>query len=29
MGYLCLRLCFPFVFLLQKVQLEEGDKDSA
>ena len=29
MGFLCIKLCFPFTFLLQKVQLEESCHDSA
>ena len=29
MGFLCIRLCFPFVLLLQKVQLEESHQESA
>lgn len=29
MGFLCVKICFPFTFLLQKVQLEESNQESA
>ena len=29
MGFLCIKLCFPFAFLLQKVQMEKSHQESA
>ena len=29
MGFLCIKLCFPFAFLLQKVQMEKNNQENA